>query len=77
MRTIQMTIDEPLLKEVDLASRSLQTTRSEFIRAALKLALQQQRIAQLERQHESGYTAHPQATAEVAEWEAEQVWGAP
>ena len=75
MRTIQMTIDEPLLKEVDQASRSLQTTRSEFIRAALKLALQRHRITQLEHQHEAGYTAHPQPSAEIAEWEAEQSWG--
>jgi metal-responsive CopG/Arc/MetJ family transcriptional regulator len=74
MRTIQMTIDEPLLKEVDQVSQALKTTRSEFIREALKLALQQHRIAQLERQHAAGYAAHPQEPGEVAEWELEQVW---
>lgn len=75
MRTIQMTIDEPLLAEVDQLSRSLRTTRSEFIRTALKMALQQHRIAQFERQHAAGYAAHPQHPAEVAEWESEQTWG--
>jgi len=77
MRTIQMTIDEPLLREVDQMSRSLQTTRSEFIREALKLALQKHRIAQLERQHAAGYKAHPQEPTEVTEWEPEQAWEEP
>jgi metal-responsive CopG/Arc/MetJ family transcriptional regulator len=77
MRTIQMTIDEPLLQEVDQASQSQQTTRSEFIREALKLALKQYRIAQLERRHEAGYAAQPQSNAEIAEWEVEQAWGNP
>ena len=74
MRTIQMTIDEPLLKEVDQISQSLKTTRSEFIREALKLALERHRIIQLERQHAAGYAAQPQEPSEVVEWEAEQVW---
>ena len=43
MKTIQMTIDEPLLTEVDRVSQALKTNRSEFIREALKLALQRRR----------------------------------
>ena len=39
VKTIQMTIDEPLLSEVDRVIQSLDTTRSAFIREALQLAL--------------------------------------
>ena len=55
MKTIQMTIDEPLLVEVDRVSQALKTNRSEFIREALKLALQRQKILELERRHADGY----------------------
>lgn len=36
MKTIQMTIDEKLLKLVDKVTRSRRTTRSAFIRVALE-----------------------------------------
>ncbi|MCI0397640.1 MAG: ribbon-helix-helix domain-containing protein [Chloroflexi bacterium] len=41
MKTIQVTIDESLLAKVDQVSQDLNTTRSAFIREALKLALEQ------------------------------------
>ena len=40
MKTIQMTIDEPLLKAVDRASKARKTTRSAFIRYAVEAELQ-------------------------------------
>ena len=55
MKTIQMTIDEPLLTEVDRVSQALKTNRSEFIREALKLSLQRQKILELEHRHAEGY----------------------
>ncbi|MBA3533246.1 MAG: ribbon-helix-helix protein, CopG family [Ardenticatenales bacterium] len=77
MRTIQMTIDEPLLNEVDQTIQELHTTRSEFIREALKLALRRYHIAKLEQQHEEGYRATPaDANDDVVEWEDVQHWGA-
>ncbi len=75
MRTIQMTIDEPLLEQVDQIIANLHTTRSEFIRAALKLALEQHRITQLEQQHAQGYAQQPMAGAEIADWEDVRDWG--
>jgi metal-responsive CopG/Arc/MetJ family transcriptional regulator len=39
MKTIQMSVDESLLAEVDRAIVSLNTTRSAFVREALQLAL--------------------------------------
>ncbi|MEZ4866611.1 MAG: ribbon-helix-helix domain-containing protein [Caldilineaceae bacterium] len=74
MKTIQMTIDEQLLLSVDQAVEEMGTNRSAFIREALKSALRQFRIRQMERQHAAGYARYPQDPAEIAEWETEQVW---
>ncbi len=75
MKTIQMTIDDTLLGEVDRASQVLSTTRSAFIRDALRLMLQQQRIAELERQHAAGYARYPVQAGEFDIPESEHVWG--
>lgn len=75
MKTVQMTIDESLLTEVDQVIQSLDTTRSAFIRDALHLALRQYRIGLLEQQHLEGYVHCPEIATDVAEWESEQAWG--
>jgi metal-responsive CopG/Arc/MetJ family transcriptional regulator len=77
MKTIQMTIDEPLLDEVDQVIRDLKTTRSAFIRTALQTALRQYAISKLEQQHAEGYAKHPVAPGEFDIWESEQAWGEP
>ncbi len=76
MKTIQMTIDEPLLADIDHLIAELQTTRSAFIRAALQAALRQHQIRRLEQQHAAGYTKHPIQPGEFDTWQDEQVWGA-
>ena len=75
MKTIQMTIDEPLLVEVDRISQTLKTNRSEFIREALKLALQRQKTLELERRHAEGYARYPVQAQEFAIAESDLVWG--
>lgn len=75
MKTIQMTIDEPLLDEVDQVIQDLKTTRSAFIRSALQIALREYAISKLEQQHEEGYAKHPVAPGEFDIWESEQAWG--
>ncbi len=77
MKTIQMTIDEQLLEQVDNAVSELQINRSAFIRNALHLALQELHIHKLEAQQARGYRRQPAAAPEFAEWEPEQVWGEP
>lgn len=77
MKTIQMTIDEELLAEVDAAVRDLGTSRSAFLRDALQRALKQRQIAAMERQHVAGYERHPVEPGEFDVWEAEQVWEQP
>lgn len=74
MKTIQMTIDDELLIQVDQATHTLQTTRSAFIRSALHLALQQYAIQQLEQQHAEGYARLPVRSGEFDLWESEQSW---
>ena len=75
MKTVQMTIDEDLLSKVDEATKTLNTTRSAFIREALQLALNQFKIRQLEEEHALGYARHPVKPGEFDIWEDEQVWG--
>ena len=77
MKTIQMTIDEELLAEVDSAVRDLGTSRSAFLRKALQRALKQRQIAEMERQHVAGYERQPVEPGEFDVWEAEQVWEEP
>jgi metal-responsive CopG/Arc/MetJ family transcriptional regulator len=77
MRTIQVTIDEPLLAEVDQMTQALNTTRSAFIREALELAVQRHAIAEKERKHAEGYIRHPVEPGEFDVWEDEQAWGEP
>ncbi len=56
IKTIQMTIDETLLEEVDSTSAELGMNRSAFIREALRQAMERFRMAELERKHAAGYS---------------------
>lgn len=76
MKTIQMTIDEQLLKVVDRLSRARKTTRSAFIRAALEAAIMRERIREQEAQHAEGYARQPVEPGEFDVWTDEQDWGA-
>ncbi len=74
MKTIQMTIEQNLLQQVDEAVARLGTTRSAFTRDALREALERLVTRALEEQHKKGYERHPVEPAEFDDWEAEQVW---
>ncbi len=75
MRTVQMTLEDALVKSVDQAAKKLRTTRSAFTRLALKEALRNLKIQQLEQQHRQGYLARPATREEAGVWEKEQAWG--
>lgn len=75
MRTIQMTLDDDLVKAVDRVSKQLHTSRSAFTRNALREALARYSLEQLERKHRQGYERHPAASDEFSVWETEQAWG--
>jgi metal-responsive CopG/Arc/MetJ family transcriptional regulator len=76
VKTIQMTIDERLLKIVDKITRARKTTRSAFIREALEAEIRRQRIREDEVRHAEGYTRKPVLSGEFDVWLSEQDWGA-
>lgn len=75
MKTVQMTLDENLVDEVDRAAQVLGTTRSAFTRDALRDALARLKERELERKHRDGYARHPVAQGEFDLREDEQAWG--
>jgi metal-responsive CopG/Arc/MetJ family transcriptional regulator len=74
MRTVQMTLDDELLQEIDQVVKRLGTTRSAFTREALRTALTQLRSREMERKHREGYSRQPVQPGEFSDWENEQVW---
>ena len=75
MKTIQMTLDEDLVKAVDKAAKELGTSRSSFTRKALRSALKQLRTSELERKQREGYGRKPVKRGEFDVWDNEQAWG--
>lgn len=74
MKTVQITLDEPLAEEVDRAVEKLGTTRSGFTRDALRGALLRIEVEEQEQRHRRGYEKHPVQPGEFDAWEDEQVW---
>ncbi len=77
METIELIIEESLLAEAEHAARSLEMTRSDFIKVAVERALQQREKIARERKDAQGYSNHPQQPEEIEEWQSEQDWGEP
>lgn len=74
MKTVQMTLDESLVEQVDRVAQSLGTTRSAFTRDALRAALTDVQERELERRHRAGYERHPVQPGEIGDWGDEQIW---
>ena len=74
MTTIQMTLDESLLNDVDRAVKRLQTTRSAFIRQSLRRHLKELNRQQLDAKDRAGYAKHPVKRSEFDVWYKEQRW---
>jgi metal-responsive CopG/Arc/MetJ family transcriptional regulator len=69
VKTVQMTIEDALLEDVDDITTLLGTTRSAFIRQALQAALKKHRKKLLERKHAEGYKVlEMQLEAQDDEW---------
>jgi len=75
MKTIQMTLEEDLLREVDRTVKKLRTSRSGLIRTSLRQYLKTVSERLLEDQHREGYARHPVRKGEFDAWETEQEWG--
>ena len=74
MKTVQMTLDEELVRAVDRAARRLRTSRSAFTRRALRAALAHLQAEDEEERHRRGYERNPARDDEFDVWEEEQAW---
>ena len=75
MRTVQMTMDEDLVAQVDRAAKKMNTTRSGFTRKVLRKALEELTTKELVAKYAEGYKNQPVQPDEFDVWENEQVWG--
>lgn len=75
MRTVQMTLDDDLVRSVDRIAKEFKTTRSAFTREALQEAIHRLQVRRLEERHRRGYRSKPVKRREFDAWEAEQAWG--
>jgi metal-responsive CopG/Arc/MetJ family transcriptional regulator len=75
MKTVQMTLDEGLVRAVDQTVKRLKTTRSAFARRALQDALEKVHLSELEEKQREGYRKKPVTRGEFSDWESEQAWG--
>jgi metal-responsive CopG/Arc/MetJ family transcriptional regulator len=69
VETIQIVVDEDLLREVDEAARRAGVTRSVLVREAIRQCLGRPSIQKLEREDREGYERQAQDAEEVAFWE--------
>ena len=74
METIQLTLDESLMAQVQQATDALQISHADFLKLALERALRQQKIIELEIRDAKAYAEKPQQVEEIAEWESQQYW---
>jgi len=74
LKTIQMTLDEDLVEEIDKIVRKLGITRSAFARNAFRSAIGDIIEKRMELKHQQGYIHKPVRSGEFSAWESEQVW---
>lgn len=74
LKTIQMTLNEELIEEIDKIARRLGITRSAFARNAFRAAIDEIIEKKMENRHQQGYIKEPVRSGEFSVWESEQVW---
>lgn len=74
MKTVQMTMEESLIKEVDKMAKLSGKTRSAFTREALIKAISDIKENVLGKKQIEGYKKNPVKIGEFSDWETEQVW---
>ena len=74
MRTVQMTLEEGLIAEVDQIVARLGSTRSAFTRQALRQEIKRIELTEKEQRHQRGYVRQPVKPGEFSDWEDQQVW---
>ena len=74
MQTIQIVVDDGLLKAADAAARRQKVNRSALIREALAKHLKELKDLELEARDRAGYLKHPQQPEEYQVWDEVAVW---
>jgi metal-responsive CopG/Arc/MetJ family transcriptional regulator len=74
MQTIQVVLEEKLLRDADRVVRKTKTNRSALIREALREHLKRVRMHELEEQERRGYEKFPQTLDETGWLERAAVW---
>lgn len=74
METIQVVLDEELLRAADRAARRAKVSRSAFVRRALREHLRRLTVKDLEARERRAYQEQPQDVEEVERWAQVAVW---
>ncbi|HXY25838.1 MAG TPA: ribbon-helix-helix protein, CopG family [Candidatus Acidoferrum sp.] len=76
MKTVQIVLDQELLRATDVAARRTRRNRSALVRDALREHLRRLAIRELEERDRAGYARRSSAADESSAWEAEAAWPA-
>jgi metal-responsive CopG/Arc/MetJ family transcriptional regulator len=74
MQTIQVVLEDGLLRAADRAVRRLKINRSALIRLALRRHLERLEVLEKERRDREGYRAKPARADEFAAWDKVAAW---
>jgi Arc/MetJ-type ribon-helix-helix transcriptional regulator len=74
MKTVQLTLDEILLEHVDALVKRAGTTRSDFIREALRHEIKRHENERLEQEHRASFERDPQNADETG-MPSKRAWG--
>lgn len=74
MQTIQVVMEEGLLRSADRAARRFKLNRSALIRNALREHLKHLQYRELERHEREAYGRIPDDPTEFASWDAVAAW---
>ena len=74
METVQIVLDEELLRAADRAARQTKRNRSALVRDALREHLRSLEVRAREERDREGYARQPQARDESLVWETEAAW---
>jgi metal-responsive CopG/Arc/MetJ family transcriptional regulator len=74
MQTVQIVLDDKLLRATDSAARRAKVNRSSLVRAALREYLGKLRIADLEHRDRQGFERIPDTADHLDAWERAAAW---
>lgn len=72
--TVQVVLEEELLREADRAAKEAAVNRSELMRRALREHLRRLEIQAKEALDRAGYERQPSTVEEFAEWDEVAAW---